>query len=149
MRVLWVEDLGAYAKTDALLEKVSGWLDDSVVDNYPTVAPGSGWDYARWREHYRETPSPNAREVDFCVDLEVLFTALKNREVVERYDVVLIDIDLSEFTKLDRWENCPDPARGGFWVYQKLLHLGFPSERLAFLPVTATRPKPSESRHMN
>jgi len=133
MRVLWVEDLGADAKTDALLEKLKGWLDESVLDNYPALVPGSGWDYPRWREHYLEMPTPNSNEVDFCIELDVLEATLSSRDVVERYDAILIDINLIDFTKQGGWEKCPDPARGGFWVYQRLLHLGFPSERLAFL----------------
>lgn len=130
MRVLWVED----EPSDGLLAQLTGWLDETYVDHdFPTVKVCFGWDYAGWRTHYREKPSPNAREIDFCADLDVLKVVLANRVVVERYDVILIDIDLTAFTRQGDWNECLDHARGGFWVYQQLLHRGFPSERLAFL----------------
>lgn len=133
MRVLWVEDLGGDAKSSGLVEKLKGWLDDSVLDYFPEISPGLSWDYATWRKHYQECPTSNSNEVDFCVDLDVLIGLLSSKATVERYDFILIDIDLTGFSGSGKEWQCPDPANGGFWVYHKFIRLGFPPERLAFL----------------
>lgn len=139
MRILWIEDLGGISP-DQLVGMLSGWLDDQVIDELVEELEK----YIRqpeinfWIDFYREKNevTNNSIELHFCTQLNSLKKILSSSQVVLDYDIVLIDINLENlendsFSLKKDWDGI-DRKIAGLWVYNKLVYLGFPAERLAF-----------------
>lgn len=140
MRILWVEDLGGI-EPDRLVAFLKDWLDDHEID---TLAEGLSEhirhikkdDY--WITYYKDQKNilSDGREVHFCIHLSNLNEILSSRQTVSFFDVVLIDINLENDAFIDvntNWPEGIETEKAGLWVYNRLVRMGFPPERLAFV----------------
>ena len=142
MRVLWVEDFGGELTSHAicrnifseiLLEECREALARSQVRGSDSNRPSN---FAEWRVWYKDRSS--ALEIDIYRHASDFDELLKTGCVVERYDVVLLDINL-ESNFFDQNSELI-PTTGGFWLYNKLVRAGFPSGRIALLTANSDEP---------
>lgn len=139
MRILWIEDFGMI-EPDRLLGGLTGWLNDEAIDDLAKeikdrIGVGNTTNFfAGWRRFYQGSSAFTAlgHEVDFCLSFSEVETLLDSDKTCDHYDAVLIDIDLSENDFFNVIPDGIDSERAGIWIYNRLVHAGFPPERLAF-----------------
>lgn len=142
MRVLWVEDFGGDSDAGSFLDEVFSELVSSQRLEALVETQGRGKEKSRphgydsWRGWYEKQPTTRNPEIDIYRKARDFDELLKSGLVVDRYDVVLLDINLENDFFV---ENLSYPAaEGGFWLYNKLVRAGFPSERIALLTAHST-----------
>jgi len=144
MRILWVEDFGK-ANPETLVGQLFSFASDRFVEVLGvTIMALRQHDVegteADWRVAYDEI-GDTPYEIHPVVHESQFSMILKSGRLNEDFDLVLIDIDLTD----GFFDKSPDHVTMGLegqWVYQKLLQKGFLSERLAFL--TANKDKVPE-----
>lgn len=134
MRVLWVEDFGGSSDAESICNTVfSGLMPKGLELLAETQRRGAerpdGYEAWRcWHEHRRVPDEP---EIDIYRRSRDINALLNSGYLVDRYDAILLDINLeNNFFDSDA---VPNPAEGGFWLYNKLVRAGFPSNRIALL----------------
>lgn len=141
MRILWVEDFGK-ADPETLVGQLFTFASDRFVEVLGVTIRAlrqrdvEGTE-AEWRDAYDEI-GDTPHEIHTVVHESQFSTILESGRLNEDFDLVLIDIDLTE----GFFDKSPDHVTLGMegqWIYQKLLQKGFLSERLAFL--TANKDK--------
>ena len=138
MRILWIEDFGGKATVDGLIGGLTGWLNDESIDvladEVNNILRSDPHDFEGWRRFYQTSSSFTSlgHEVDFCMHFLEVERMLDSNKTCDNYDVVLIDIDLSENDFFTVMPDSVEPTLAGFWIYNRLVHAGFPPERLAF-----------------
>ena len=137
MRVLWVEDFGGDSDAESFLDEVFSELVSSQRLDALVETQGRGKEksrphgYENWRSWYEKQPITDNPEIDIYRKARDFEDLLKSVFLVDRYDAVLLDINLENNFFV---ENLEYPAsEGGFWLYNKLVRAGFPSERIALL----------------
>lgn len=139
MRILWVEDFG-----DAVAENICRIVFISVLSERhlallaETQRPHNknrpnGYEAWRvWHDGKKIFDGLEGEpEIDICRTFKDFDEQVKSGYIVDRYDAVLLDINLeNNFFEKDTVAN---PAEGGFRLYNKLAHAGFPSGRIALL----------------
>lgn len=136
MRVLWVEDFGAEAE-DLIDQIFSGILSVEIRLQVAEMQGRRGKSkrpngYEAWRNWYRQYPAFNELEIDvYCRAIDFDDT-IRSGYLIDRYDAVLLDVNL-EHDFFDAKSMPPNPRKGGFWLYNKLVRAGFPSGRIALL----------------
>lgn len=139
MRVLWIEDFGE-ADAESLIRRLfpfaNAFEDDELTlllaEQVRQLKAGRRATGSFWPDLYA-TGTPIEHEIDVCVTAAQLQAMLAAQPVHDRYDVALVDIDLTKgfFTELP--PGVADAARGGFWVFNQLRQQGFGHDRVAFL----------------
>jgi len=133
MRILWIEDFGDVPKPEAhVLAIFKDLLGENILDQ---------WD----SDKIKLKRKPQGL-LQFCqqysVDIEAIlcrdyhdFKAIADNDtVLQDIDVILIDINLSAGVDPAK----PIPAgyqheKGGFYIYNTLIHEGFPDSHICFL----------------
>lgn len=148
MRVLWVEDFGGSTEAESLLHVVfSNLLSvprlESLVDTQRRGnAKSRPHGYEKWRAWYSDQPVLDNPEIDIyrkAIDFDNL---VSSGFLVDRYDAVLLDINLENDFYVG--ELTYPASEGGFWLYNKLVRAGFPSERIALLTAHNTEQPTAE-----
>ena len=137
MRVLWVEDFGGDSDAESFLDEVfsdlvsSQRLDALVGTQERGNEKSRPHGYESWRIWYEKQPITDNPEIDIYRKAGDFEELLKSGFLVDRYDAVLLDINLENNFFVG---NLAYPAsEGGFWLYNKLVRAGFPSDRIALL----------------
>lgn len=133
MRVLWVEDFGDGLEPDAILAQsfrdVISQQRRNKISTHLRKAETENQTFDQWRIWYRKHQWVEEPEIDVCRN-DKEFDELTGQCVADRYDAVLLDINLTN----DFFSIPPcDSEKGGFWLYNKLIRQGFPSGRIALL----------------
>jgi hypothetical protein len=146
---LWVEDFGAEAE-DLIDQVFSGILSSNLRQPLAEMQGRRGKNkrpngYEAWRSWYRNNSVSTAIEIDvYCRSID-FDDIIKSEYLVDRYDAVLLDVNL-EHDFFDTTPMPPDPRKGGFWLYNKLVRAGFPSGRIALLTAHDRETATSEFR---
>ena len=134
MRVLWVEDFGGSSDAESICNTVfSGLLPKGLESLAETQRRGAKRPdgYEAWRCWHERQRVPDEPEIDIYRRSRDIDALLKSGYLVDRYDAILLDINLeNNFFESDE---APNPTEGGFWLYNKLVRAGFPSGRIALL----------------
>ena len=148
MRVLWIEDFGGDVDALSLLEVVfSEVVFSQRLDALGSVQ-GRGREnerpqgYDEWRDWYDKQPATHNPEIDIYRKSSHFYELIKSGFLIERYDVVLLDINLENNFFGDKLDY--PASEGGFWLYNKLVRAGFPSERIALLTAHSTEKATTE-----
>lgn len=136
MRILWVEDFDG-SDCESLLPVIFAYLPQqrcSALASYVDSIESKQQTYDAWRVWYRGQGLSEALELDVCCS-KAEFDALTGESAADRYDAVLLDVNLAnDFFP----SSAPcDPKEGGFWLYNELIRSGFPSGRIALLTAHA------------
>ncbi len=134
MRVLWVEDFGAGSAAESICDAVfSGLLPKGLESLADTQRPGAKRPdgYEAWRCWHECRRVPDEPEIDIYRRYRDIDALLKSGYVVDRYDAILLDINLD--TNFFENGDAANPTEGGFWLYNELVRAGFPSDRIALL----------------
>jgi hypothetical protein len=134
VRVLWVEDFGGSSDAESICNTVfSGLLPKGLESLAETQRRGAKRPdgYEAWRCWHERQRVPDEPEIDIYRRSRDIDALLKSGYLVDRYDAILLDINLeNNFFESDE---TPNPTEGGFWLYNKLVRAGFPSGRIALL----------------
>lgn len=139
MRVLWIEDFGE-ADAESLIRRLfpfaNAFEDDELTlllaEQVRQLKSGRRATSSFWPDLYA-TGTPIEHEIDVCVSAVQLQDMLAAQPVHDRYDVALVDIDLTKGFFAELPPGVTDAARGGFWVFNQLRQQGFGHDRVAFL----------------
>lgn len=137
MRVLWVEDFGDDSVPESILDTVfegvlSAERRDSLAGTQTLGAQTKRpQGYAAWRDWHGGQSIADEFETDIYRRAQDFDDLVKSGYLVDRYDAALLDVNLEN----DFFEPDPKktPAQDGFWLYNKLVGAGFPSNRIALL----------------
>jgi hypothetical protein len=133
---LWVEDFGAEAE-DLIDQVFSGILSPDLRQQLAETQGRQGKSkrpngYEAWRKWYGNSSVSDEIEIDvYCRSVDFDETA-RSGYLIDRYDAVLLDVNLEQ-DFFDTTSMPPNPRKGGFWLYNKLVRAGFPSGRIALL----------------
>ena len=136
MSMLWVEDFDG-SNCESLLPEIFSDLPQlrcSALASYVDSIESKQQTYDAWRVWYDRQGWSEAPEVDVCCS-KAEFDALTGESTADRYDAVLLDVNLAnDFFP----SSAPcDPKEGGFWLYNELIRSGLPSGRIALLTAHA------------
>lgn len=137
MRILWIEDFGE-ADAESLARELFPFLEDELIQRLGNEVKNLIRGKINWPDFYQNIYAKGIQpkhEIDVCVTRVELDRLLGESPPHDRYDVVLVDIDLTQnnFFTSPLPEGLSKPERGGFWVFNQLRNNGINHKRIAFL----------------